>query len=241
MIDITSEARIAIRMWRAMLYLTQFDELQFTRPLASFSDGQPVFIAEFDASLTGVGVLVYERVDGTEMCVGGGAVDIRGLGFEGDSAFQNIAEYIGAIVGLGALIVLGTRCNDIEIRGDSIAALTWAQTERARGQRVTNASMVFTTMCIKHGMDVKVATHIRGEDNFRCDQLSRLVESERSVQQTMEELGLGESGVIPLQECEWIRRVVGLCDPGREFKNEKEFVRFWEEVTEAIEKLGSPI
>lgn len=148
----TEEARTAVRMWRAMLYLIRYDEVRFTRTLESFDVSSPVYIAEFDASLTGVGVLLYERVNGSEVCLGGAAVDIRALGFEGDSAFQNLAEYLGALTGILGLVHLDVKCEDLEVRGDSVAALTWAHTERARGGRVTNAAMVFTSACLKESI-----------------------------------------------------------------------------------------
>lgn len=65
----------------------------------------------------------------------------------------------------------------MEVRGDSVAALTWAETERPRGHLVTNASKVFTMLCICFNLDVKKGVHISGEDNWRCDRLSRLRES----------------------------------------------------------------
>jgi hypothetical protein len=42
-----------------------------------------------------------------------------------------------------------------------------------QGVRVTNASMVFTLLCIAADVNVKEITHIAGEDNERCDRLSR--------------------------------------------------------------------
>jgi hypothetical protein len=65
-----------------------------------------VYIAEFDGSHTGIGVLLHERVDGSEGCLGGAAVDIRALAFEGDSAFQNLDEHLGALTGILGLVHL---------------------------------------------------------------------------------------------------------------------------------------
>ena len=109
--------------------------------------------------------------------MGGGAVSLMGLGFGSDSSFQNSAEYIGCILGMVGLVLLGVRDADIEIRGDSVAALTWAETERPRGQLVTNASIVFTLLCIRFNLDAKKGVHISGDDNWRCDRLSRLDKS----------------------------------------------------------------
>ena len=51
---VSEEAKQAIRLWRAMLFLVQYDELRFTRPFESFNDTSiPTLIVEFDASLSG--------------------------------------------------------------------------------------------------------------------------------------------------------------------------------------------
>ena len=129
------EAQRAIRGWRAMLYLVTFDEQRHTRRMESFLPETLKYVVEFDASLSGAGILWYRRqADGTEVVLGGGAVSLRGLGFGSDSSFQNSAEYIGCILGMVGLALLGVRDADIEIRGDSVAALTWAETERPRGR-----------------------------------------------------------------------------------------------------------
>ena len=57
-----------------MLFLVEYDEAQFTRSLDSFNTQPAVYIVEFDASLTGAGVLIYQRVDAVEVCV---AVGVR--------------------------------------------------------------------------------------------------------------------------------------------------------------------
>ena len=117
-----------------MLYLVSFNEQRYTRRMESFMSKTLEYVVEFDASLTGAGILWYKRQDnGTEVAMGGGAVDLRGFEFGSDSSFQNTAEYIGCILGMVGLVLLGVRDADIEIRGDSVAALTWAETERARG------------------------------------------------------------------------------------------------------------
>ena len=70
---LSEEAKIAIRLWRAMLFLVQYDELRFTRPLVSFSNDLPEYVIEFDASLTGAGVLWFRRTGGAEVCMGASA------------------------------------------------------------------------------------------------------------------------------------------------------------------------
>ena len=232
------EAQRAIRGWRAMLYLVSFEEQRYARRMESFLPESLNYVVEFDASLTGAGILWYKRqADGTEVALGGGAVDLRGFGFGSDSSFQNTAEYVGCILGMVGLVLLGVRDADIEIRGDSVAALTWAETERPRGQLVTNASMVFTLLSIRFNLDVKKGTHIPGEDNWRCDKLSRLGESQMGVPEALEAMGLTETVVVNLQENAQVQALLACCDPGRSLEGEEVFLGFWGEVRSALSEV----
>jgi hypothetical protein len=70
-------------------------------------------------------------------------------------------------------VILGFSGTGIALRGDSVTALTWTMTERPRVVRVTNASMIWTLLCIAADVDVKEVAHIAGEDSKQCDRLSR--------------------------------------------------------------------
>lgn len=221
-----------------MLYLVSFDEQRYTRRMDSFQPERLEYIVEFDASLTGAGVLWYKRLsDGTEVSMGGSAVDLRGLGFGSDSSFQNTAEYIGCIIGMAGLALLGVRDTDIEIRGDSVAALTWAETERPRGYLVTNASMVFTLLSISFGLDVKKGVHISGEENWRCDKLSRIGEHGGKASEVLDEMGLGQTAVVNLQDNIQVQKLLAGCHPGRSLEGEEVFLQFWGEVRDALKEI----
>ena len=60
-------------------------------------------------------------------------MDLTSLEFHTDSSFQNLSEYIGAILAVLGHIALGNAGRSIALRGDSVTALTWAITERPRG------------------------------------------------------------------------------------------------------------
>lgn len=236
------EAQRAIRGWRAMLYMVSFNEQQYTRRLVSFQPESLEYIVEFDASLTGAGILWYKRLsDGTEVSLGGSAVDLKGFEFGSDSSFQNTAEYIGCIIGMAGLAILGIRDADIEVRGDSVAALTWAETERPRGYLVTNASMVFTLLSICFGLDVKKGVHISGEDNWRCDRLSRISEHGGGVQETLNALGLSGTTILNLQENSQVQTLLAGCHPGRILEGEEMFLKFWEEMRGALKEIEKSV
>ena len=72
---IPEDAKTAIRLWRATLFLLNYDENQFSRKFESFDERRCVYIVESDTSLSGVGILWYEREHNREVCLGGDAVD----------------------------------------------------------------------------------------------------------------------------------------------------------------------
>ena len=222
------EAVVAIQCWRAMLCLVRFRETEFTRSIDSFAPATPILIAEFDASLSGAGLIWAVRSNGAEVVRGVSAVDLSFLGFGVDSSYQNLSEYIGAILAVIGQVMLGFSGTGIALRGDSVTALTWAMTERPRGVRVTNASMIWTLLCIATDIDVKEVTHIAGEDNGRCDRLSRRgTDTTISVAEEAEDMGMGGAEVVDLDSDGIVREIIGLCDPRTELNSEADFLLFW--------------
>ena len=189
---LSPESRIAIQCWRAMLCLVRYQEAEFTRTLTSFAPAAPVIIAEFDASLSGAGLIWYLRSDDAEVAVGVCAVDLTFLLFKDDSSYQNLSEFLGAILAVLGHIVLGRQGQNVTLRGDSITALTWAITERPRGTIVTNASMIWALLCVAADVNVVEVIHLPGKDNVRCDALSRRSPSSPlSVKDEAQAMGIG--------------------------------------------------
>lgn len=106
-----------------MLSLVRHNERQFTRHLEFFTLTAPTIVAEFDASLNGLGIVSYKKTNGAEVCVGVCAVSTAFLGFQDNSSFQNLSEFIGAIVAIAGIVRLGYRDCSLKLRGDSITAL----------------------------------------------------------------------------------------------------------------------
>ena len=238
---VSHEAKMAIRLWRAMLVLVRFDEERYSRPMQSFVNSTSEYIVEFDASLQGVGILWCKRIDGAEVCLGGSAVSLSSLGFEDDSSYQNLCEFIGATLGLIGLSILGIRSVDVAMRGDSVSALTWVSTERYRGSNVSNASMVFTMLCIRQELVVKESVHIPGCDNSKCDDLSRLWDSGKSMKEVMKSISLESCREVDLQGCRHVQRLVASCNPSINFEAEADFVMFWEDIRDALEGVGGTV
>lgn len=237
------EATVAIQCWRAMLCLVRFRETEFTRSIESFAPATPILVAEFDSSLSGAGLIWFVRTDGVEVARGVSAVNLAFLDFGIDSSNQNLAEYIGAILAVIGQVMLGFAGTGIALRGDSVTALTWTMTERPRGVRVTNASMIWTLLCIAADVDVKEVTHIAGEDNGRCDRLSRRWDVGKtpvvSVSAEAEDIGLGRIEVVEMDLDPSVTGIVELCDPRRELSSENQFIEFWMRARSAIDTFMS--
>jgi hypothetical protein len=103
---LSKESQIAIKCWQAILCLVRYQETRFTRTLESFAPSFPAMVAEFDASLSGAGLIWSHRNNGTEAVVGVIAVDISFLQFGTDSSYQNLCESLGAILSVVGHIIL---------------------------------------------------------------------------------------------------------------------------------------
>ena len=234
----SAEAIVAIQCWRAMLCLVRHRETEFTRSIASFAPETPTVVAEFDSSLSGAGLIWYSRNGDAEVALGVGAADLLFLDFGEDSSFQNLSEFLGAILAILGQIALGLGGRSVALRGDSVTALTWAITERPRGERVTKAAMVFSLLCIAAGVDVKEVTHIAGTENKKCDRLSRRGRAPTmSIIDEAEEMGVRDVNVVEIDGDEDIINILMLCDPRRELHSEEEFISFWSAARNAIDSF----
>ena len=176
-------------MWRATLALVDLNEAQFSRPLDSFRPQSVEFIIEFDASLNGIGLLWYKKgSDNCEISLGAAVVDLTWLDLGTDSSYQNVAEYMGGLVGLIGLLKLGVSNVAVEFSGDSLTALSWAKKEKSKGTLVSNTAIVFSLLCIRFGLNVQDTTHISGDQNWRCDTLSRLAQENLTISEALEKI-----------------------------------------------------
>jgi hypothetical protein len=156
------------------------------------------------------------RTDGAEVVRVVSAVSLAFLDIGVDSPNQNLAEYIGAILAVLGQAILGFSGTGIALRGDSVTALTWTITERPKGVRVNNASMIWTLLCIAADVDVKEVTHIPGEDNKQCDRLSRRWDVGKiptmTVSEEAEDMRLGRVEVVEMDLDPSVKGIVELCD-----------------------------
>lgn len=163
------------------------------------------------------------------------AVDLSFLSFGEDSSFQNLSDLIGAILAVIGQVMLGLSGHSLALRGDSVTALTWAITERPRGSIVTNASMVWSLLCVATEIDVREVTHIAGEENGNCDRLPRRgIEPTMSVIDEAADMGITGTAVVEISGQEAVMDILRMCDPRRVLTSESDFVTFWTRTRSAI-------
>eukprot|EP01035_Chromulina_nebulosa_P030897 gene30897-41117_t len=135
--------------------------LKLIRNLDSFVIKEPTIILQFDASLTGVGIVLTGRDSaGTEGTFALGLRFPYSLG--SDSSFQNVSEFMAVLAGIFLAIKLfGTRGQSVKLYGDS---KTWSKNEHYRETE-----------------------HVPGIENVLCDDLSR--DPNRSVQEQISGTG----------------------------------------------------
>ena len=114
--NLSVEAIIAIQCWGAMLCLVRRRETEFTRSIASFAPETPTIVAEFDSSLSGAGLIWYGRDGDAEVEMGVSAANLLFLGFGEDSSFQNLSEFLGAILAILGQIALGFRVRSVALK-----------------------------------------------------------------------------------------------------------------------------
>jgi hypothetical protein len=125
----SQEGKIAVRMWRAIMYLVSKDEWKWAKDIRSFRKREREYIVKIDGSLSQIGFLIFEVNASGETCLGGGVASIVEVGFGKDSSYQNTAELIRAIIGLMAIVKLGKANAGVSLRGDSKTALQWGREE----------------------------------------------------------------------------------------------------------------
>ena len=236
-VRLTPAAQLTVHLWRTMLCLMAFEPQRFARPFASFVPTTPQYVIRFDASLQGVGVIIEENgAAGARAIVGASAVSLTRLNFGDEAKYQNTSEFIAVVIGLVALIrkVRRNRAMAIELHGDSITALKWAETARFRGSLVGNAASLFVMLLVRHNVQIASTVHVPGENNVQCDLLSRRDPEGRM--RTIDEVVPGALD-LRLDEDPVIQEIIRLCDPAVDHLSPGTFESFWAAAGALIEHL----
>lgn len=96
-VRITKETVLVIRLFRCLFIVVALHGNSFARTFESFEDRPPQWVVEFDACLSGTGIIWYRVSGNKKIPVSFAIVDWSFLGFQDDSSYQNTSEYLCGI------------------------------------------------------------------------------------------------------------------------------------------------
>lgn len=220
---LSSGGKIVCWVWRAFLILIALKPDIYARRILSFKRSHSEFRVEFDASLTGLGVIVSSFQNGSW-------VPFKVMGvlapytLAGDSSFQNTMEFLAIALSMCIIRAFGHRDVGINLIGDSKSSLSWAQYNRFKRGRSLRATLLFMRLTSMFGLQVNFAEHLPGETNIICDALSRGT--------TPQELGFTDLEILPPSTLPWLSNFFLLCDPTSDVLSvESQFLNFWADLS----------
>jgi hypothetical protein len=180
-VHLEDDAKWAVRLWRSMLCCTSFNEETCARSFSSFEPKPGGHLIQFDASTTGIGIWLQDTDQPGnvyQQSIGAGGLSISQWGVGGNSSYQNVAEFTGALVGLVALIRRCVECDlplpkGVTFKGDSISALTWLDKAKHKGSSAFGASTILNLILVRYKIQVVGTEFIEGLKNKETDSMSR--------------------------------------------------------------------
>jgi hypothetical protein len=228
-VTLSEEAKLSIELWRTILCAVAFDEQRLARRFLDFVPREATAVIQFDASLQGLGLLLYERdpATGAERLVGGGVVPLLAWGLdEEDSSNQNLVEFMAIVVGITAALthMPASATRSVILQGDSVTALRWAEMGRVRSDRAARAAVLLVLLLVRGRVQIVKGRHVLAHENQECDLLSRRDEQGRyrSVQDV-----IPGARDLKLNECTFVKEALGLCDPRSGTLKPCGFETFW--------------
>ena len=199
----SQEAQVTLRLWKCFFVMLEVNPVRFARDILSFTLSQPSYTIEYDASLTGIGIIIF-RIEPDQTEVEWKVIQHNfNFNLSGESRFQNTVEFIALVVGEAVLSALGVQDVAVRCRGDNRSSLSWGIDENYRSDLGRKAALIFTAVGIQSNIYIEEAVHIAGSINVRCDQLSRSYK-------TPTELGFSQNQIITSAI---VSKVCEFCNP----------------------------
>ena len=201
---VTSPIYQIIRLWVMFLTLANLEPISFSRSLLSFEQQACTLVCNIDASLEGIGILLY-HIAGTTRKI------IAVVGFKTpyvlnkDSGYQNTMEFIAVVSTIFLCIHLGYRDTGLRLESDSISSISWSSRESFRSERALSAACIYISLMIKSGLVIAETEHLAGTLMTLSDPLSRGV--------SPEELGFDKNVIVDLSCIPIFVRIIQMMDP----------------------------
>ena len=235
-ITLPAAARRAIMLWRCALVTLGCDPLRFARPLHTLAEKPPSLQIEYDASLTGIGIILSElSATGETQLIGAVKLPIP-VDLGGDSGYQNSAEFMAVVVGLACLASLGYSGRGVKLIGDNTSSLAWASTERFRAGNSRPAAVCFMALAVTHDLAISSTEHVAGVRNIVCDSLSR--------EGSYSEHGFSPAQCFDLAKHPLVERILLACNPLHDLTDDDAFYALWrsaQHLAAALAPTGGPV
>jgi len=201
-IQLSELAQSDILLWRAFALILIAQPIRLSRTMESFRLQEAQYCIKYDASLTGLGVGIYELRTSTLLIYASLELPFQ---VTNESKRQNTMEFIAVILGL--LLAWRSSLHNFtyNLHGDSVSSLAWAKADRVNSTIARQANIVFTTISVHLNAAVADTIHIPGSLNVIFDGLSRGL--------TPSELGLDQSRAYPADSDDALIQFISLCDP----------------------------
>ena len=170
---IDDSAKFCIRLWRAVLILLRLEGNFLIRSIDSFANVTPSIKIDFDASLTGGGIVAHSLLPGGKSRLLFASRIIFPFDCKKDSSFQNSCEFLVIVIALAFLAQKGYGHITIILEGDSTSALAWAEKQRFRSSLSRTAIIAFLAIDMELEFKISETILIKSEDNIKPDRMSR--------------------------------------------------------------------
>ena len=178
-----------------------------------------------------VSLFIRHPISGVESVWEASVVPLLSLKFGGDSGYQNTSEFLAATIGILTCLRTTEDAEShvvIDLRGDSVSALQWANTSRFNSESVNRAAILFTLLLVRQRVVIANVKHVAGECNGICNDLSR-----RDVTGTFRTVNQLVPGAIDLKAADdWrVLEAIRLCD----LQSQIPFEEVWKSVGRVVE------
>ena len=207
-----------IRLWVMFLTLANLEPTSFSRSLMSFAPQSETLLCNIDASLEGIGILLYRVSDESKALIAVVGYKTPYL-TDQDSGYQNTMEFIALVSTIFLCVHLGFRNTGIRLESDSSTSISWSSKEKFKSERALFAACVYIPLMIDSGLCITETTHVPGTSMVLSDPLSRGVDPY--------ELGFDSDVIVDFSNHAMFNSIIELMDPVRcknEFDNDDDHI-----------------
>jgi hypothetical protein len=207
-ITLSDLAQSDIMMWRAFVLLLIANPSRLSRPMESFRQQPAIYIIKYDASLTGLGVGIYEVLNNNLLIYS--ALQLP-FNVDNDSSNQNTMEFVAVVLGLLLAWRLKLQNFHYDLHGDNMSSLAWAKSDRVNSLLARRANIIFTTISMQLNATLSETEHIPGSMNVLFDGLSRNV--------LPQDLGLDPLLMYQADGDYAVHQFIQLCNPANQLSD----------------------